>query len=123
MKKEKVEKTIHELENKLLQSEIRNSPAEVAKLLDQDFVEYCSPGTIYKYKAKDCFPSPGIDFRMYDFAVKMLADDIVLATFKLIKHSEPDESKKYSLRSSIWQLVDGHWKMIFHQGTLTKKFD
>jgi hypothetical protein len=122
MDTKQIEKTIHELENKLLQPEIRNSPAEVAKLLNQDFVEYCSPGTIYKYKTNDCFPSPGIDFRIYDFAVKMLADDIVLATFKLIKHSEPDESKKYSLRSSIWQLVDGNWKMIFHQGTLTKKF-
>jgi hypothetical protein len=118
-----IEKIIYELENKLLQPDIRNSPEEVAKILNMDMVEYCSSGVIYIYKANDCFPCKGIDFRMYNFAAKMLADNIVLATFKLIKHSEPDENKKYSLRSSIWQLIDGQWKMIFHQGTLTKKFE
>lgn len=29
--------------------------------------------------------------------------------------------KKNSLRSSIWKCIEGKWKMIFHQGTLTKK--
>jgi len=122
MDEEKIEKTIYALESKLLLPEVRNSSEEVSRLLSKEFVEYCSPGTIYKYKANDCFPCQGIDFRIYDFAVKILTEDFVLATFKLIKHSELDESKKYSLRSSIWQLVDGQWKMIFHQGTLTKKF-
>ena len=123
MDAKQIEKIIYELENKLLQPEIRNSPVEVAKILSQDLVEYCSSGDIYIYKANDCFPCGNIDLRIYDFAIKMLTDDFVLATFKLIKHSQPDENKKYSLRSSIWQLIDGQWKMIFHQGTLTRKFD
>jgi len=123
MDAKQTEKIIYELENKLLQPEIRNSPEEVAKILSEGMVEYCSSGDIYVYKANDCFPCGNIDFKIYDFAVKMLKDDLALATFKVIKHSQPDESKKYSLRSSIWQLVDGNWKEIFHQGTLTKKFD
>ena len=123
MDTKQIEKKIYGLENKLLQPEIRNSPEEVAKILGKDMVEYCSSGDIYVYKAKDFFPCGKIDFKIYDFAVKMLKDDLALATFKVIKHSQLDESKKYSLRSSIWQLVDGNWKMIFHQGTLTKKFD
>jgi len=53
MNNTKIVKTIYELENKLLQPEIRNSPEQVARLLSKDFVEYCSPGSIYKYKAKD----------------------------------------------------------------------
>jgi hypothetical protein len=123
MDKAKTEKIIYELESKLLLPEIRNSPEEVAKIMNRDYFEYCSSGTIYEYRANDCFPSKNIDFRLYDFAVKMLTDDFVLATYKAIKHSDPDENYKYSLRSSIWQLVDGQWKIIFHQGTLTKKFD
>jgi len=123
MDAKQIEKIIYELENKLLQPEIRNSPVEVAKILSQELLEYCSSGDIYIYKANDCFPCGSIDYKIYDFAVKMLKDDLALATFKLIKHSQPDENKKYSLLSSIWQLVDGNWKMIFHQGTLTRKFD
>lgn len=53
----------------------------------------------------------------------ILADDCILAMYKVIKHDEPDENKKYSLRSSIWKYINGKWKMFFHQGTYTSKFD
>ncbi len=52
----------------------------------------------------------------------MLSDDCILAMYKLIKHDEINESKKYSLRSSIWKLINGKWKMFFYQGTCTEKF-
>lgn len=41
---------------------------------------------------------------------------------KVIKHNELNENMKYSLRSSTWKLINGTWKMFFHQGTLTTKF-
>jgi len=43
--------------------------------------------------------------------------------YKVIKHNETDENKKYSLRSSIWKYCDVKWKMFFHQGTLSCKFE
>jgi len=58
-----------------------------------------------------------------DFEIKELSNDCILALYKVIKHDEPNESKKYSLRSSIWKYTDEKWKMLFHQGTYTSKFD
>ncbi|HEY8893159.1 MAG TPA: hypothetical protein VIM70_23305 [Clostridium sp.] len=52
------------------------------------------------------------------FTTKQISNDCILATYKLIKHSELNEYMKYSLRSSTWKCLNGKWKMIFHQGTL-----
>ncbi len=51
-----------------------------------------------------------------DFSIKVLADDVVLATYVSHRHN-PDEDPKHALRSSIWKLMDGRWKIVFHQGT------
>jgi hypothetical protein len=56
---------------------------------------------------------------MLDFQIKQLAADVVLATYKVVKHGETREAKKYSLRSSIWKINDDKWQMVFHQGTPT----
>jgi len=57
-----------------------------------------------------------------DFEIKLLAEDIVLATYKAIKHHELRIERKYSLRSSIWKCFSGQWKLVFHQGTPTKEY-
>ena len=62
-------------------------------------------------------------WQIIDFKIKELSDDCILAMYKVIKHNEPNENKKYSLRSTIWKYIDGKWKMFFHQGTYTSKFD
>lgn len=48
-----------------------------------------------------------------DFKVKLLASDVALTTYRVIKHKD----MKYSLRSSIWKLKEDTWQMVFHQGT------
>jgi len=55
-----------------------------------------------------------------EFTIKQLSNECILATYKVIKYSELNENMKYSLRSSIWQRLNGKWKMIFHQGTITE---
>ena len=45
-------------------------------------------------------------------------ENCILATYRVIKHDELDERKRYSLRSSLWTEENGKWKMSFHQGTL-----
>lgn len=62
-----------------------------------------------------------MDWEITDFEINQLINDCVLATYRLIKHSELNENKKYSLHNSIWKCFEGKWKMIFHQGTLTSK--
>lgn len=121
---ELITKQIFELENELLKSETRKSAEKISELLSEDFVEYCSSGTIYHYNKGDIFDegsiSSEINYEIEEFTTKQLSSDCILATYKVIKHNELNEDKKYSLRSSIWKLSDGKWKMIFHQGTNKK---
>ena len=118
-----LEKHIFDLEQSLLQPEVRQSSEKIAELLSDDFFEFCSSGKIYFYKKGDVFDENKnfsvIDWEIKDFSIRILSNDMVLATYKAIKHNEPRKQMKYSLRSSIWKCFSGDWKIIFHQGTLT----
>jgi len=120
-----LEKHIFELENELLKSETRQSAEKISKLLSDDCTEFCSSGKIYNYNKGDVFDKninlSEIKWEIKQFTAIQMSIDCILATYKLIKHSELNEHMKYSLRSSIWKCLDGKWKMIFHQGTLTSK--
>ena len=116
---------IYGLENSLLQPEIRQSAVELAKIMADEFFEFCSSGSIYMLKNDGLHGMRDLTrykCEIKDFEVKLLATDLVLATYKLIKHHETDEAQKYSLRSSIWKSLDGQWKIVFHQGTPAQKF-
>ena len=123
---ELLEKHIFKMENDLLKPEIRKSVEKMSELLSDDFVEFCSSGNIYHYNKNHIIDedsnSHEIKWEIKDFTIKQLSNDCILATYKVIKHSELNEAMKYSLRSSIWKLFNGTWKMIFHQGTLTSRF-
>ena len=122
---EAIEKHIFQLENDLLKSEIRKSPEKISELLADDFIEFTNSGIEYHYKNNDVFQKQDDNrellWQITDFKIKQLSDDCILATYKVIKHNETNESKKYSLRSSIWKSYCGKWKMIFHQGTPTSQ--
>jgi len=116
---ELLEKQVYELEIELLKPETRRSQEKISELLSVDFIEFCSSGDIYHYIKGDVFESDFSAYEIKDSAIKELSEDCILATYKIIKHSEINECRKYSLRSSIWKKLNGTWKMIFHQGTLT----
>jgi len=54
---------------------------------------------------------------MSDFKVQLLAPHTALVTYKTVRQSQPSRPTP---RSSIWQLLDGRWEMIFHQGTVAE---
>ena len=119
---ESLKKHILQLENYLLKLEVRQSVEKTSELLSDNFTEFCSSGHIYHYNKGQAINEgnlQAIDWEIADFEINLLSNDCLLATYRLIKHSESNENKKYSLRSSIWKYFDGKWKMIFHQGTLT----
>lgn len=120
-----IEKLILQLESDLLESETRKSPQKINEILADDFIEFTSSGSEYHYKSGDVFQEENDNNELFwevvDFKIRQLSYDCILATYKVIKHNESNENKKYSLRSSIWKYCDGKWKMIFHQGTLTSK--
>ena len=60
------------------------------------------------------------DWLIIDFAIRMLSDDTAQVTYKVVMNSQPDDSKKVTLRSSIWRIEGENWKLIFHQGTFSR---
>lgn len=112
---------IYDLEDRLLQPEIRGSREEISMLLADNFVEFGVSGHTYdKLQVVEELPhSPAVPVIIKDFQVKVLAPDVVLATYRAVKTHESREEMRNSLRSSIWKFLDGRWQMVFHQGTRT----
>ncbi|MEN8078081.1 DUF4440 domain-containing protein [Clostridioides difficile] len=119
-------KIIYKYEYELLKSEVRKSSERISELLADNFIEFTSSGNVAFYQIGEVFQNKDdnteLNWEIKNFNIRELSNECILAMYKVIKHDEIDESKKYSLRSSIWKCFDGKWKMVFHQGTLTSKF-
>ncbi|TSB47639.1 DUF4440 domain-containing protein [Alkalicoccobacillus porphyridii] len=106
------------LEEKLLKPEIRASKDELTQLLSKDFFEIGSSGNVlYKNENIIKVNLGVVSMKLSDFEIHPLSEQIVLTTYTVYNNV----NKQYSLRSSIWKLTDGIWKMQFHQGTLTSE--
>lgn len=91
------------------------------ELLADDFLEFGSSGNSFDKKAqlyvvKEINANNLMKFTVIDFKIKMLASDVLLATYQTFRHND----SKYALRSSIWKNNQGKWLMIFYQGTPAK---
>lgn len=103
---------ILQLEKELLNPDVRNNSEKIKELLSEDFIEYCSSGSIYRYKTGDTFENKeSSTWEIVDISVHELSEGICLALYKLVKNG------KKTLRSSIWKRFDSGWKLVFHQGT------
>lgn len=115
---EKLTKLLKSREEALLTAEVRTSLDRLSELLDDDFFEFGSSGTVIH--KEDVFASSNQKtvphWRLSHFQVRMLAMDTALATYSIIN----ENSGRKTLRSSIWQKKQGKWKMVFHQGTVTE---
>lgn len=49
-----------------------------------------------------------------DFELTKIAEDNYLLTYTLIQNK-----KRVTRRSTIWRRVNGDWKILYHQGTVT----
>ncbi|MDP4549794.1 DUF4440 domain-containing protein [Alkalihalobacillus macyae] len=110
-------KRILDLELQLLKPRIRQSPTEIDKLLAEEFFEFGSSGAVWS--KEDSVGGQGLsvrDMTLTNFEINLLAEGVVLATY----HVKDLTRNQNTLRSSIWKLDSGHWKMFFHQGTLTE---
>ena len=106
---------IKHLEEKLLMPEVRSSKTELKKLLADEFFEFGSSGRVL-YKDENFEGGIGIiNVTLSDFDIHPLSDNIILATYRTYN----EDTKQHALRSSIWKLNEGVWKMVFHQGTKT----
>lgn len=94
---------------------------ELDELLAYDFLEFGSSGNSYVKKdqlaaVNRISTNRTLHVTVTDFNIKLLATDVVLATYQTYRQSD----NTLALRSSIWKLNDDNWQMLFHQGTPTK---
>lgn len=117
-----ISEKIHELELSLLSPETRMSSELLGKLLADDFVEFGSSGLVYnKSNVLERLPvtTDKVEFIMSDFSIKVLAEDIILTTFKTKRTINGEVV--FSLRSSLWRKQSDDWQIFFHQGTKIEK--
>jgi hypothetical protein len=106
-----------ELETALHKQSIRNDRTRLEELLHGDFFEFGSSGKVWSRsetiealtaEAQDA------DIKSTHYKLRRLADGVAQLTYT---SKRADGSQ--ALRSSLWKLDQGVWKMIFHQGTKT----
>ena len=113
------EEILRQLEERLLQPDVRKSPDAVGELLADEFVEFGSSGRVFNKQQIIESLQHGAEQQMFitEFRATRLAPGVMLVTYRVVGLSASEEKRISSLRSSIWKLLDGRWKMIFHQGT------
>ncbi|MBB3136440.1 hypothetical protein FHS26_004195 [Rhizobium pisi] len=112
---------LKELEEKLFEPSVRASREMLTALLSRDFREIGSSGRLYTFdvvvSALLAEKRTGTS-RGEHFETQRLAERVALLTYRAI-YTDADGSERRTLRSSIWRLEeDGHWRMLFHQGTV-----
>ena len=96
-------------------AEVRNSRGRVSRLLADDFLEFCRSGCVYDKTAiiellanENSTASPPV---IDDFTARFLSPEVAPVTYRTVTIN------RETLRSSIWRLEGGNWRMTFHQGT------
>ena len=112
------------LERELLGPETRGDAARMHSLLAEEFCEVGSSGRVFGREEIVALlqKEPAGRFLMEDAVAAFVAESVILVTYRAVRVSEREqgagESRAESLRSSLWVLREGRWRMLFHQGTL-----
>lgn len=109
---------LRSLEESLLRSAVRKNAPEVAALLADGFREFGCSGRVYS-RAEiigHLQEEEPARLSLTDFEATPLSASLVLVTYRALRVGPNDDSVQ-SLRSSLWELRDGRWQMLFHQGT------
>lgn len=112
---ENLKEHLQQLEESHTGLEVRRSKEKLDAILADDFFEIGSSG--YIYDKKECLETGVVltEMKLHNYEIYPLAHDIVLATYFLVDTTR----ERNTLRSSIWKLIDEHWQLYFHQGTIT----
>lgn len=94
----------------------------LAELIDNEFIEIGSSAVIYdKTEVIRWLASDDQSERIgTSFKAHPLAENIILLTYMSSIKDTPLAESKQAMRSSIWRLTGGKWRMVFHQGTRIK---
>ncbi len=109
-----------ELEKKLLDPELRQTPEKLAHLLGEDFIEFGSSGHAYD-KRRVLFllrKQAPAKLEIEEFRVIEISPTAALVTYRAVSQPTRLKTTRHSLRSSLWMKRHDTWQMVFHQGTL-----
>lgn len=107
------------LERALHAPTVRADRGRLAALLDEDFSEIGSSGQCYgREAALEEIPLERAQVRIESdqYAVWMLAEGLAQVRYRSRYHLD-GQAQGWVLRSSLWRLHAGGWRMVFHQGT------
>ena len=104
------------LERELLRPDVRADIGRIGVLLHPDFAEIGSSG---RYWTRDAMmmaleEDPGEPTELEFLGADRLGENTILLTYRSFAHTGS------ALRSSVWMLDRGQWRLRFHQGTLEK---
>jgi hypothetical protein len=113
-----IEEDLLAREESLFSDGVRTDPARIAGLLDEKFVEFTSSGKVFQYTRGAAFGASPERISIESGSARFidLDEGVKLLQYVAVKEGA-DGTTGLSLRSSIWRLGDGVWKLVFHQGT------
>ena len=101
------------LERELLDPSVRVDPLRLAELLHPDFEEIGASGQLWSRKE---MIEALVDETADEAELEVLALNKVDAATALLTYRSISRNGN-ALRSSLWSLADGQWRLRFHQGT------
>ncbi|MCT9868498.1 ribonuclease HI family protein [Paenarthrobacter aurescens] len=108
------EDTVLALERELLRPDVRADIGRIGVLLHPDFAEIGSSGRFWTRDAMMMAleEDPGEPTDLELLSADRLSDNTILLNYRSLAHSGS------ALRSSVWMLDRGQWRLRFHQGTV-----
>ncbi|MDQ1593829.1 MAG: ribonuclease, partial [Arthrobacter pascens] len=105
--------TVEALERELLRPDVRSDIGRIGVLLHPEFMEIGSSGRVWTRDAMmmSLEESPGSPMELELIGAERIGADTILLTYR--SHSRDGAA----LRSSVWVLDGGQWRLRFHQGT------
>ncbi|WP_309073659.1 ribonuclease HI family protein [Paenarthrobacter sp.] len=108
------EDTVLALERELLRPDVRADIGRIGVLLHPDFAEIGSSGRFWTRDAMMMAleEDPGEPTELELLSADRLSDNTILLNYRSFAHTGS------ALRSSVWMLDRGQWRLRFHQGTV-----
>ncbi|MBK7541048.1 MAG: nuclear transport factor 2 family protein [Candidatus Competibacteraceae bacterium] len=110
---------LQRLEALLHTNEVRQDPEALAALLHPDFEEFGRSGRRYsrcevlaEFTDGACLPKVQAE----SYEVSLIGEGVALLTYTSA-HAAEGPTRRATLRSSLWVLSRGKWRLRFHQGT------
>ena len=112
---------LQSLEVHLLDPEVRHDETQLTDLLAPDFREFGCSGRTYNRSEviRDLAAETASTSRtLIDFTLLASTPDWALVTYRSLRRTPAGAIEAVALRSSTWVNREGHWQLLFHQGTL-----